>query len=637
MLLTLNQRSKLRKRRTYGSHRFDRDTHQFTTKTRECFSCQWRAIIPDCITTPGGITTGKLQSRWITTTESPLILSIRSFHHITAATLFLSLNAMNYCDSENVNILTSLLLKYGVKHIVVCPGSRNVPLVHNFNVCPEIVCHPITDERSAGFVALGITISTNTPVAVCVTSGSALLNLLPAVAEASYQHRGIIVISADRPAAWIDQLDGQTLPQHGALGSFVCKSVNLLEPHNNEERWYCKRLVCEAMTGLMYSGHKSIHINVPISEPFFRFTTKQLPDISPIVYTTDANYISNTLSKSHKPLIIIGQITDNTETLSRHLHTLSSDIVILSEALSGIFINLGDADRVLFRTNGNTTDMIPDTIIYIGGHIVSKRLRHFLRKATNASIWHVSETAEIQDVSTNMCGLLHVKSISDFILSLGHNIFSNIDHDFVEQWNKALTTSSFELAGKSPSYSQALAVMTFEKHIQDRNNITLFYANSTAVRLGNLFSRQHIMCNRGLNGIEGSLSTAAGYSLVSETNVFCVIGDLSFFYDQNALWNTGLKGNFRILLLNNSGGGIFHQLKGLEASEALDKYIAAKHFTTAEGICKQNRTAYRHVTSATELEDGIRWLVDCESDIPMLLEVSTDINDDTKEYKYLYE
>ena len=171
-----------------------------------------------------------------------------------------------YSNKDNVNILTALLVKHGVEHVVVCPGSRNAPLVHNFAECPDIECHLVTDERSAAFVALGMRQMLHKPVAVCVTSGTALLNTLPAVAESSYQKQGIIIISADRPQQWIGQLDGQTLPQHGALGSFVSKSVTLPEPKNDDELWYCNRLVCEALMEVCSPSAKSVHINVPITE-----------------------------------------------------------------------------------------------------------------------------------------------------------------------------------------------------------------------------------------------------------------------------------------------------------------------------------------------------------------------------------
>ena len=134
-----------------------------------------------------------------------------------------------YSNKENINILTALLVKHHVRQAVVCPGSRNAPIVHNLNECPDIECYPVTDERSAGFFALGLALNEGepSPVAICVTSGTALLNLLPAVAEAYYQHIPLVVISADRPEQWIDQLDGQTLPQPHALQGFVGKAVSL--------------------------------------------------------------------------------------------------------------------------------------------------------------------------------------------------------------------------------------------------------------------------------------------------------------------------------------------------------------------------------------------------------------------------
>ena len=154
------------------------------------------------------------------------------------------------------------------------------------------------------------------------------------------------------------------------------------------------------------------------------------------------------------------------------------------------------------------------------------------------------------------------------------------------------------------------------------------YANSSAIRLANIYARHPVFCNRGVNGIEGSLSTAAGFSCVTEEKVFCVIGDLSFFYDQNALWNQNLRGNLRILLLNNGKGGIFHMLPGLDQSPARDKFVAAEHHTTAEGICQQNHVSYLKATNMEEMKKGIATLIRQESDTPMLLEVFTNLADD---------
>ena len=153
-----------------------------------------------------------------------------------------------YSNKEQVNILTALLVAHGVKHAVVCPGSRNAPIVHNLNECPDITCYPVTDERSAGFYALGMSLKIGLkPVAVCVTSGTALLNLMPAVAEAYYQHVPLIIISADRPADKIDQLDGQTLHQPNALEPHVLKSVNIPEAYTLQQHIHNNRLINEAI------------------------------------------------------------------------------------------------------------------------------------------------------------------------------------------------------------------------------------------------------------------------------------------------------------------------------------------------------------------------------------------------------
>ena len=140
-----------------------------------------------------------------------------------------------YCDTPQVNQLTALLEAHHIRHIVVCPGSRNATIAHNLNEKGEncFTLHPVTDERSAAFVAIGLILATQECTAVCVTSGSALINCIPAVAEAYYRHLPLLIISADRPQNWIGQLDGQTLPQSGALLPY-CPTYTLRNDVNAE-------------------------------------------------------------------------------------------------------------------------------------------------------------------------------------------------------------------------------------------------------------------------------------------------------------------------------------------------------------------------------------------------------------------
>ena len=547
-----------------------------------------------------------------------------------------------YSNKENVNILTSLLVAHGIRHAVCCPGSRNSPIVHNLNECPDIQCYPVTDERSAGFYALGIALCTCNPVVVCVTSGTALLNLAPAVAEAYYQHIPLVVISADRPPQWIDQLDGQTLPQLDALGRFVKKAVSLPEvisspPESgkatgrrallgngvrgglNEQHWYCNRLINEALL----ERHAPVHINVPISEPLFDFSVSALP-VERKIELLPADISNQTLShvcrmfmQSKRPLLIAGQP-----------------------------MNPGYDEAVCLI--GDDESYVPDFVLYIGGSIVSKRLKRFLRKAKET--WVVNATGEVTDTFMNLTHVIQgdVAVVEDQIRFL----LEQQPNPFIQKWEALLAKVRAHAVAYQPAYSEMAAVKYFESQLTLHSSpFTIHYANSSAIRLANIFAQHSVFCNRGVNGIDGSLSTAAGFSLVSQqsnhishllpltshlSKVFCVIGDLSFFYDQNALWNQYLKGNFRILLLNNGKGGIFNMLPGLEQSPACDQFIAAQHHTSAEGICLQNNVKYLKATNMDEMQQGIDTLLYIESDRPVLLEVFTDPAEDELVFRNYY-
>ena len=510
-----------------------------------------------------------------------------------------------YSNKENVNILTALLVAHGIRHAVVCPGSRNAPIVHNLNECPDIRCYPVTDERSAGFYALGMSQALHAPVVVCVTSGTALLNLAPAVAEAYYQHIPLVVVSADRPRQWIDQLDGQTLPQPDALGRFVRKAVALPEPHDDESRWYCNRLVNEALM----VRHAPVHINIPITEPLFLFTVVALPQERKIeclpadIQPTTLAHLGRMFMQSKRPMLITGQ------PLNPHL----DEAVLLVQ----------DDERY-----------VPDFVLYIGGSIVSKRLKHFLRKAKET--WVVNETGEVNDTFMNLTYL--VQGDGEVVADHVRFLLEDQPHPFVQLWDQLIRRIHVQAAAYEPVYSQMAAVRCFESHLSVLSSqFSVHYANSSAIRLANIYAQHTVFCNRGVNGIEGSLSTAAGFSCVTDDRVYCVVGDLSFFYDQNALWNQNLRGNLRILLLNNGKGAIFNMLPGLEQSPARDKFVAAEHHTSAEGICQQNHVAYLKATNMEEMQQGIAALFHQESDRPVLLEVFTSPADDQTALQTYYQ
>lgn len=585
-----------------------------------------------------------------------------------------------FSNKENINILTSLLLEYGVSDAVVCPGSRNAPIVHNLSQCQQIRCHPVTDERSAGFYALGIAQATQRPTVVCVTSGTALLNLAPAVAEAYYQHVPLVVVSADRPVQWIDQLDGQTLPQPDALGRFVRKAVSLPEPHVasvgsgdgleaagkgalsdgdkrlDEERWMCRRLVNEALHAATCRQSAPVHINVPITEPLFAFDVAELPvakrfrQMEKVSFLNQQRQLFERFFSADRLMIVIGQMAYGIIS-PETIRSLSQHYVVMAEPLSNLHyqtIHFDEAVRVVESLDRNESlQYVPDYIIYIGDTLVSKPTRRWLRSTKATSCVITPDALDIHDPITTLediveCPLEDV----DLLLSSFCDIYDNPEdfeddedvmahedsrHGFHACWQQLLDHCAERAEAYEPGFSQMATVKYFEEQLADLDtDICVHYANSSAVRLACIYAQHYVWCNRGVNGIEGSLSTAAGFSLATDALTVCVIGDLSFFYDQNALWNSNIGGNLRIVLLNNSGGGIFRQLKGLDKSPVATSFVAAQHETTAQGICTQNDIGYISAKDMGEMQIGIVTLLTRETNRPMLLEVFTDVDEDIK-------
>ena len=534
---------------------------------------------------------------------------------------------MSYSEKENINILCAVMLGHGVKHAVVCPGSRNAPIVHNLNECPQLTCYPVTDERSAGFFALGMAEQLYEPVAVCVTSGTALLDLAPAVAEARHRHVPLVVISADRPMAHIGQQMGQTIDQPGALSRFTLKDVNLIEPHDELTRWHCNRLTNEAM---LAARRGPVHINVPYDEPLFNFTVPSLPQeriINSMAISADEMALFEafkSVKSAKKPMLVIGQMPQGVVT-REIVDRLAPHVAVLVEAL-GADVGGVPFDEMLPLVEQNA-DFEPDYVIYMGGTLVSKRIKAYLRRL-DVPMMEVCPDGEIHDTFGHLTQIIHC-DIKQALLALCDLFNKEENNPFALRWNEALASAKQHFEALRPDFSQMLAVkLALQSAKEFGKPFVLHFANSQPVRLANLFAQQHVRCNRGVNGIEGTTSAAAGCAAVTDDRVLCVTGDLSFFYDQNALWNSNLRGNLRILLLNNGGGGIFSQLPGLEASPARDKMIAAGHTTRAEGCCRQHDVEYRAAYGSEDLYSGITWLVQSDSDRPLLLEVVTDVERD---------
>lgn len=549
-----------------------------------------------------------------------------------------------FTDKRNVLQLVALLKAHRITKVVLCPGSRNVPLVHTLSTHPEFTCYPATDERSAGFFALGLALNGGQPAAVCCTSGSALVNLYSAVAEAYYQQVPLVVISADRPAAWIGQMDGQTMPQPGVFGSMVRCSVNLPEVHTDEDDWYCNRLINEAILETQHHGKGPVHINVPISEPLFNFTTEQLPEVRVMtryqglnVYDRDYNDLIDRLNQYSKRMIVVGQMNLIYLFEKRYTKLLYKHFVWLTEHLGnqtvpGLPIKNFDAG-VVALSDEKAEQMAPQLLITYGGHVVSKRLKKFLRKHPPREHWHVAKDGQIVDLYGTLTTVIEMDPF-EFLEKISGLLDTRtpVYPQLWENFSKTIPEPSF-------AYSEMSVVEKMMKALPQE--CALHLANSSVVRYAQLYalpSTVEVCCNRGINGIDGSLSTAIGYAAASDKLNFVAIGDLSFFYDMNALWLTTIKPNLRLLLLNNGGGEIFHTLPGLEMSGTSHKYITAVHKTSAKGWAEERGFIYKMVEHEEELEEAMTFFTQPEqTEKPLLLEVFTNKNKDARILKDYYQ
>lgn len=541
--------------------------------------------------------------------------------------------------------MLALLKANDITHVVLSPGSRNAPLIHSFVADGSFTCYSVVDERSAGFFALGVAMARHQPVVICCTSGSAALNLGPAVAEAFYQQLPLLVITADRPQAWIGQTDGQTIPQMGMFGPLVRLSVHLPEVKDEEEEWHCNRLINEAILSL---GNASIsgpvHINIPLSEPLFSFNTKQLPQVRVIrrpekehhlPRETEGKYLSRFTGYSRK-MIIVGQLPPG-HGLTQPLQRLAKEqgVVLLADRLSNIPAGQMDRYDVLLRTTDadKLRDLTPELVITLGGHLTSKRLKQFIRKAEIRELWHITLSEEVNDTFQQLTDIIRCNPAT-FLERLAALPAEKTGNRFRKAWLNAAAA----ITPPETTFSDLYVTGSFLQQLP--GGATLHLANSHSVYLAQLFDLPagvELFCNRGTNGIEGSLSTAVGYASASGRLTFLLTGDMSFFYDMNGLWNRHLSPRLRILLNNNGGGGIFHTLPGLDRSEALNDFVAAAHDTEARTWAEQQGFQCLKARNAEELQQQLPYFVNRNVNRPVLLEVFTSMEESQKQIASYYQ
>lgn len=550
-----------------------------------------------------------------------------------------------YSKIRNVSVLVTMLKKYNIKNIVVSPGSRNIPIAVSLERDSFFNCYSIVDERSAAFFGLGLIQKLKEPVAICCTSGTAVCNYVSAVTEAYYQKLPLIVITADRNLYYLNQLEDQDIPQMSYFIEITKKSVCLPIIHDEKSEWYCWRLINEAMLEMDHHGKGPVHINVPveIGPEETNFSLSELPDLKRIFRTTIESQheewmmLANKLKKAQKVLIIYGQgfgaDVELTDIIGKFFRKYNC--VIATELISNIWcegkVNLHSVFQ--FHSGDFLSQAAPDIVITLGGNYISNIKGRLKGDRWNFEHWLVCDDGMIADPYRKLTNIFECSPKAFFQQMIIYGDDDILEHSYYNLWKR----NEKQFVQPFNEYNDLYIVYEFMKRIPD--DAILHIANSTTVRIAELFPIKEtveVYCNRGTNGIDGSLSAFMGAAAVTQELSFLVIGDLSFFYDMNGLWNRYVGKNIRILLSNNSGAGIFHYIRSQKDIPTLDNLVGAEHDGIAQKWVESRGFLYLSAHNMKEFIENIDKFFDSSIDEPVFFEVFTDKEEDAEALRRYY-
>ncbi|GLU44993.1 2-succinyl-5-enolpyruvyl-6-hydroxy-3-cyclohexene-1-carboxylic-acid synthase [Allomuricauda sp. NBRC 101325] len=561
---------------------------------------------------------------------------------------------MIYSDIPAAQTLVLYFKSKGVKNIVIAPGSRNAPLTISFTKNPFFNCYSVVDERCAAFFAMGMAQQLQEPVAVICSSGSAMLNFYPAVAEAFYSDIPLILVSADRPSYGIDIGDGQTIRQQNVLEKHIGYSANLkqdvshathkvakygkdlLEETQEDIQSHNEKELAKALS-VAFNEKSPVHINIPFEEPLYgrveapsiSIKSEGILEAEP-VEIEDLDGLIEMWQNTTKKMVLVGVNQPNAIEQSI-LKALAEDdsVLLFTETTSNLhhpefFESIDSIIAPIEKSKDKDSlfkDLQPELLVTFGGLIVSKKIKAFLREYQPKNHWHI-DTKKAYD--TFFCLNKHIKQDPNaFLKSIVTE--TKTSSNYKSHWKKVKTNyeQKRDAYVKQMPFSDFIAFEQILKTIPKGYQVHL--ANSSTVRYAQLFPMNaslKVFCNRGTSGIDGSTSTAVGASVHSQDPTLLITGDLSFFYDSNGLWNRYIKPDFRIILINNEGGGIFRILPGKEDTEEFETFFETHHHFTAIHLAKMYGFEHQQVNNETDLGESLQHFYQA-SDNPKILEIAT--------------
>lgn len=517
--------------------------------------------------------------------------------------------------NEYIAALVDEFYQLGVRHAVFSPGSRSTTMAMLFKEHEGFKTYMNIDERSASFMALGIAKAHKEPIVLVCTSGSAVAHYLPAVLEAQYSGVPLIVLSADRPHTLLHVGAPQTVDQHKIFGTAVNYFEELAVPQESHYYTYPRQVARKAYMKAMDTKKGPVHINVPLFEPLVpelsrnhfeagRSSFKVVkPNYSDIFACGEGN---NLLERYERILILAGPQIDIDEAEMIRSFGESLQAPILADPLSNVrgcgtskvVISTYDA---LLAGQAFWHELKPDCVIQFGQIVVSKRVQQMVASWDNVEYIEVNATMD----SMNPTGktTMHIQASIDVFTNL-YGV-KNDSPAYLGKWQHLETAGKQKLgtAIEEPSCFEGRTIRELQQHISD--NAQVLIANSMSIRDFDYFwfsgeSKAVLYGNRGVNGIDGTISTALGLA-ANGRPTYLVTGDLSLFHDLNGLAVAKTHNlNLTIILHNNDGGGIFEYLPQ-KGTKHFDYLFSTSQGLDYSGAAKLYGCGYTKISSPNEL------------------------------------
>lgn len=552
-------------------------------------------------------------------------------------------------------MLASLLAAHGVHDVVLCPGTRNAPLIIALSRCLHFRLTSVVDERSAAFIALGIAVHTGRPVAVVCTSGSAVLNFAPALSEAYYRGVALIAVTADRPAAWIGQNDSQTFQQPDALRSVTVARADLADSNNGAyDAWWTNRRINDVLLRATDPRRPGpVHINVQLDKPldktddFTDETPRVIRRILPAARLSTAEIDAIGAELATKKIAVCVGFHSPDNALGRALGRLAAqpNVVVFAEAQSNVHYTgpcitnpdtaiamLGDTERNKFT---------PDVVITVGGSLLSANLKNWLRSGGNAlQHWDLGMSADDTSVDV-FCRLTRRYEVdpAPFFNALAGAIRRHaVPSTWRDDWQR-ISAAAQSLTDKfiaDAPWCGLKAVAQLTQAVPAAWNMHI--SNGLCIRYAQLSSTRHIHdveCNRGISGIDGCTSTAIGAAICYSRPTLLLTGDMSAQYDLGALAAGCIPPQFRMAVLNNGGGDIFRFISSTRNIAECEERMAVGTLQNLSQSARAFGFDYIKADSCESMSQALRQFT-ADSERPVMLEILTDPQTDSSHLRNLY-